>query len=109
MSAAFLSSQAMVLPSVTDVVARALAEDLGDGDVTTAATVPEQARARAVITQKAPGVIFGLDAAQETFRALDPEVEFAAAGRRGRVARGRRGAAASRGGPGRCCRASARR
>ena len=43
------------------IVARALAEDVGDGDVTTAATVPEAARARALITQKAPGVVFGLD------------------------------------------------
>ena len=56
------------------VVARALAEDVGAGDVTTAATVPEHARARATITQKAPGVVFGLDVAIETFRALDPEL-----------------------------------
>ncbi len=56
-------------------VARALAEDLGDGDVTTAATVPEDARASALITQKAPGVVFGLGAAERTFRALDPVVE----------------------------------
>jgi nicotinate-nucleotide pyrophosphorylase (carboxylating) len=59
-----------------DVVARALAEDLGDGDVTTAATVPAQTRARAVIRQKAPGVIYGLDVAERVFRALDPEAVF---------------------------------
>ena len=41
------------------LVARALAEDIGTGDVTTEATVPAGARARATITQKAPGVIFG--------------------------------------------------
>lgn len=62
----------MTVEGLADTVARALAEDLGDGDVTTAATVPAQARARAVITQKAPGVVFGLDAAEQTFRALDP-------------------------------------
>jgi nicotinate-nucleotide pyrophosphorylase (carboxylating) len=56
-----------------DVVARALAEDLGAGDVTTAATVPAEARARAVIRQKAPGVIYGLDVAEQVFRSLDPE------------------------------------
>src|SRR5437763_8492594 len=56
------------------VVARALAEDVGEGDVTTAATVPEQAMARALITQKAPGVIYGLDVAAEVFRALDAGV-----------------------------------
>ncbi|HEY5430509.1 MAG TPA: carboxylating nicotinate-nucleotide diphosphorylase [Solirubrobacteraceae bacterium] len=68
----------MIEASIADAVARALAEDLGDGDgdVTTAATVPARTRARAVITQKAPGVIFGLDAAEATFRALDPAVTF---------------------------------
>ncbi len=59
-----------------DVVARALAEDLGDGDVTTRATVPADARARAVIRQKAPGVIYGLDVAEQVFRSLDPKASF---------------------------------
>jgi nicotinate-nucleotide pyrophosphorylase (carboxylating) len=57
---------------IDEIVARALAEDLGDGDVTTAATVDPGLRARAVITQKAPGVIYGLDAAQSAFLQLDP-------------------------------------
>jgi nicotinate-nucleotide pyrophosphorylase (carboxylating) len=60
--------------TLDELVSRALAEDVGEGDVTTAATVPENARARATITQKAPGVIYGLDAAQATFRALDPDL-----------------------------------
>jgi nicotinate-nucleotide pyrophosphorylase (carboxylating) len=55
-----------------DLVARALAEDVGGGDVTARAVVPEGARARATISQKAPGVIFGLDVAEETFRQCDP-------------------------------------
>src|SRR4051812_13456813 len=59
---------------VADVVARALAEDVGAGDVTTAATVPEGARATATITQKAPGVVFGLDLAEQAFRHQDPGV-----------------------------------
>ncbi len=63
--------------AVRDVVARALAEDVGEGDLTTAATVPEGARARGLITQKAPGVVFGLDVTQATFRALDPDVVVA--------------------------------
>src|SRR5256885_595341 len=57
-----------------DVIADALAEDVGDGDVTTEATVPAAARARATITQKAPGVVYGLAVAEEVFRRLDPEV-----------------------------------
>jgi nicotinate-nucleotide pyrophosphorylase (carboxylating) len=60
--------------TISEVVARALAEDVGSGDVTAAATVPEEARARARITQKAPGVVFGIDVGVEVFRALDPEV-----------------------------------
>ena len=57
-----------------DLVARALAEDVGSGDVTTRAVVPEGARARATITQKAPGVIFGLEAAEEAFRQSDADM-----------------------------------
>jgi len=51
-----------------ETVARALAEDLGAGDVTSEATVPEEARARARIVQKQPGVIFGLDVVVEVMR-----------------------------------------
>jgi nicotinate-nucleotide pyrophosphorylase (carboxylating) len=61
---------------IRDTVARALAEDVGDGDVTTEAIVPADARARALITQKAPGVVFGLEVAEEAFRQLDPGVTF---------------------------------
>src|SRR5919107_996860 len=56
-----------------ELIERALAEDVGDGDVTTLATVDEGARARATITQKAPGVISGLDVAEAVFLRLDPD------------------------------------
>ena len=61
---------------LTELVGRALAEDVGDGDVTTSATVAADARARALITQKAPGTIFGLDVAEACFALLDPDVRF---------------------------------
>jgi nicotinate-nucleotide pyrophosphorylase (carboxylating) len=51
-----------------DAVARAVAEDLGAGDVTSEATVPEKARARARIVQKQAGVVFGFDVIAETMR-----------------------------------------
>ena len=61
-------------PALLDeLVARALAEDLGDGDATAAATIPPDARALARIRQKAPGVVYGLDLAERTFRTLDPD------------------------------------
>ena len=50
-----------------DLVARALSEDLGAGDVTSEAVVPTRARARARIVQRQAGVMFGLDAAAEAF------------------------------------------
>jgi nicotinate-nucleotide pyrophosphorylase (carboxylating) len=55
-----------------ELIEAALAEDVGDGDATTAATVDEAARGRATITQKARGVISGLGLAAEVFRHLDP-------------------------------------
>jgi nicotinate-nucleotide pyrophosphorylase (carboxylating) len=58
----------------TALVRAALEEDIGTGDVTTMATVPEQASARALITQKAPGVIYGLRVAEIAFELLDPQV-----------------------------------
>ena len=69
------ASYARRVTSTHDLIGRALCEDVGAGDVTTAATVPADRRARATITQKAPGVIFGLQVAEEVFRRLDPDVE----------------------------------
>lgn len=51
-----------------ELVARALLEDLGEGDVTAEAVVPEDASGHATIMQKEPGVLFGLDVAAEVFR-----------------------------------------
>jgi nicotinate-nucleotide pyrophosphorylase (carboxylating) len=51
-----------------DLVARALAEDVGAGDITGAAVVDAETRALARILQKAPGVIYGLELAEEVFR-----------------------------------------
>jgi nicotinate-nucleotide pyrophosphorylase (carboxylating) len=57
---------------ITALVRTALEEDVGAGDVTTLATVDAEARAEALITQKAPGTIYGLDVAEVTFALLDP-------------------------------------
>ncbi len=54
--------------TLQQTVARALAEDLGGGDVTSESTVPAAAQARARIVQKEPGVVFGLAAVEETMR-----------------------------------------
>jgi nicotinate-nucleotide pyrophosphorylase (carboxylating) len=61
---------------IAALVRAALAEDVGAGDVTTLATVAADAPGSALITQKAPGTISGLDAAEATFAALDPGARF---------------------------------
>jgi nicotinate-nucleotide pyrophosphorylase (carboxylating) len=59
-----------------EIVRRALAEDLGWGDVTTEATVPSELRAKGIILAKSPCVIAGLDVAAEVFTQLDPGCQF---------------------------------
>jgi nicotinate-nucleotide pyrophosphorylase (carboxylating) len=55
-------------PVYQDIVRRALEEDVRDGDVTTAATVPPGLMARGVFLIKADCVLAGLEVAFETFR-----------------------------------------
>jgi nicotinate-nucleotide pyrophosphorylase (carboxylating) len=57
-----------------ELVRRALAEDLGWGDVTTAAVVPGDARARGRIVAADAVVVAGMDVALEAFRQLDPAI-----------------------------------
>jgi len=59
-----------------DVVRRALAEDLGSGDVTTEGTVDPDQRARGTLVAKSACVLAGLEVAAEAFRQLDPRVSF---------------------------------
>lgn len=62
---------------VEEAVRRALDEDLGlAGDVTSRATVPADARAKAVIAARKKGVSAGADVAAAVFRAVDPGISF---------------------------------
>jgi nicotinate-nucleotide pyrophosphorylase (carboxylating) len=60
--------------SYRDLVRRALAEDIGSGDVTTRATIDERVPARGVLLAKSRCVVAGLDVASEAFRQIDPDV-----------------------------------
>lgn len=57
-------------------VEASLVEDVGSGDVTTLATVPENAQATAVIAAREPLVMSGLSFAMEAFRALSTEIDL---------------------------------
>jgi nicotinate-nucleotide pyrophosphorylase (carboxylating) len=65
---------ALTTQHLRELVRRALSEDIGGGDVTSAACVPDGARGRATVIQKEAGVIFGLEAAAIAFAELDPGV-----------------------------------
>jgi nicotinate-nucleotide pyrophosphorylase (carboxylating) len=61
----------------------ALDEDLGGGDATSEATVPENARATGVLLAKQELVLAGLEVARAVFEALEPALRFQAEGREG--------------------------
>ncbi len=57
-----------------DLIQRALAEDVGEGDVTSRAVVPEGSRASATVIAKADGVVAGLPVAEAVFEAVDGDL-----------------------------------
>jgi nicotinate-nucleotide pyrophosphorylase (carboxylating) len=59
---------------VHDLIERALAEDVAQGDLTTAAVVGGETHAKARIEQRAPGVLAGLAVGEAVFRRLDAEL-----------------------------------
>lgn len=63
-------------PDIADTVRRALAEDVGDGDLT-AALVPADARAEATIVARENAILCGTAWVDEVFRQLDPAVQIA--------------------------------
>jgi len=69
---------AVATDTLERAVLAALAEDIGAGDVTTEAIVPEDAVGIGELLLKEAGVVCGLRAAESTFRALDPEIRFEA-------------------------------
>ena len=61
---------------ITDeCITQALAEDIGSGDITTAATVPSDITSTAFIFNKDNGVLAGIDVAMKVFHTIDPELK----------------------------------
>ena len=61
---------------ISRIVKLALEEDIGSGDITTNATVPEGHVSTAVVRAKEECVVCGLNVAEEVFRQLDGDVKF---------------------------------
>ncbi len=67
------------MQQIDRIIANALAEDIGDGDVTTLNTIPADAVLHGVFLAKEAGVVAGLEVVRRVFQQVDPavEVEFA--------------------------------
>jgi len=64
-------------PQVKQLIAQAIAEDLGQGDVTTEALIPKTQQGRASLVVKAKGIIAGVEVAKQVFLKVDPELKIA--------------------------------
>ncbi|MGE5389748.1 MAG: carboxylating nicotinate-nucleotide diphosphorylase [Deltaproteobacteria bacterium] len=59
-----------------DLIKRALAEDIGHGDMTTGSLVKADMEVSGIFLAKARGVLAGIEVSQAVFETLDPEVSF---------------------------------
>ncbi len=56
---------------IEKIISLAIEEDINTGDITTNALIPEESRAIAEMTAKAPGIVSGLDIALKVFNDID--------------------------------------
>ncbi|WP_290378508.1 carboxylating nicotinate-nucleotide diphosphorylase [Paramuribaculum intestinale] len=61
---------------ITELIRRAFAEDVGDGDHTTLSTIPAEARGRQRLIIKEEGILAGVDVARRVFEYFDPELKM---------------------------------
>jgi nicotinate-nucleotide pyrophosphorylase (carboxylating) len=57
-------------------ISEALKEDVGSGDYSTLASIPAEARGKAILKVKEDGVLAGMELAQGIFHFLEPEAAF---------------------------------
>ncbi|MCH7760326.1 carboxylating nicotinate-nucleotide diphosphorylase [candidate division TA06 bacterium] len=64
------------LEKVRPIVERALKEDIGSGDLTTKAIIPERAKGLALLTAKEDGVLAGVEVARLVFESVDGRLQY---------------------------------
>ena len=62
-------------PQIEEIIDRALAEDLGKGDVTTEALIPGDQQGTGFIVAKEEGILAGTEAANQVFHRVDPDLK----------------------------------
>src|SRR5678809_125641 len=80
-----LENETLLPVEISDCIRRALAEDIGTGDVTTDSIVPAQATLRGRIIVKQYGVVAGLKVAEAVWHELVPRISFSQKQRDGSV------------------------
>jgi len=73
-----MAAELSLAPEILSSVERALAEDIGHGDVTTDAIVPAGASLTGKIISKESGTVAGLAVARAAFQMLEKQIEFVA-------------------------------
>jgi nicotinate-nucleotide pyrophosphorylase (carboxylating) len=64
-----------IKPQIEEIIDRALAEDLGKGDITTAALISGGQQGTGFIVAKEEGILAGTGVATQVFHRVDPELE----------------------------------
>ena len=59
-----------------EFILRSLAEDLGDGDHSSLACIPEEANGKAKLLIKEKGILAGIRVAAELFSIIDKDLKF---------------------------------
>lgn len=59
-----------------ELIAQAIIEDIAEGDHTTNACIPAKATGKAYLLVKEPGVLAGMQIAEEVFKQIDPMLKF---------------------------------
>ncbi|MEM7163458.1 MAG: carboxylating nicotinate-nucleotide diphosphorylase [Bacteroidota bacterium] len=62
--------------TIEEFIAKALEEDLGDGDHTSLSTIPKEAKGKARLLVKQEGILAGVDIAKKVFNQVDPNLEI---------------------------------
>lgn len=62
--------------NIDEIINDALKEDIGEGDFTSLATIPDGASGKAELFVKEDGIICGLDVARKVFHKVDPDLKF---------------------------------
>jgi nicotinate-nucleotide pyrophosphorylase (carboxylating) len=64
--------------TIDEIIEKALAEDIGDGDQTSLSTIPKEAKGKAQLLIKEDGILAGIKIAEKVFNKVDKNIVFKA-------------------------------